>query len=219
MFRNLFIFMILHSVLLHGQLRFTDTGDAAKLPEQLIAKALYSGRLYEPTSLLAGHLTLPFGSVLKVVNQAHTDTLEVVVAHRGPFEGESVIMLSEYAWNKLGLNENNKRVNIVYTGQSSIQSPVLPPGKVFYLLNASRIVPNGYGVQLGVFSHRHNVLNVVDTLESQYKHECILQVVDGETPLYRLIYGRYASSADADTVKQVFTTSFPDCFVVNYNEL
>ena len=56
-----------------------------------------SGEVFDPGALTAAHRTLPFGTVVRVVNLANGRSVEVRINDRGPFKPDRVIDLSRAA--------------------------------------------------------------------------------------------------------------------------
>ena len=62
-----------------------------------------SGTLYDETELTAAHLTLPFGTLLKVTNLTNLKSVIVRVTDRGPYLGNRIIDLSRKAAREIGM--------------------------------------------------------------------------------------------------------------------
>lgn len=63
-----------------------------------------SGRRYNMNELTAAHRTLPFGSLIRVVNERTGTAIIVEVTDRGPFIKKRVIDLSKAAAQKIGVS-------------------------------------------------------------------------------------------------------------------
>lgn len=63
-----------------------------------------SGRRYNMNELTAAHRTLPFGSLIRVVNERTGNAVIVEVTDRGPFIKKRVIDLSKAAAQKIGVS-------------------------------------------------------------------------------------------------------------------
>jgi rare lipoprotein A len=65
-------------------------------------KRAASGERFNQNAMTAAHRTLPFGTVVKVVDQRTGKSVTVKINDRGPFHGSRIIDLSKAAASKLG---------------------------------------------------------------------------------------------------------------------
>lgn len=70
-----------------------------------------SGRKFNNNDLTAAHKTLPFGTMLKVTNEANNKFVIVEVTDRGPFVKGREIDLSKRAFMSIA---SNKKSGVVY---------------------------------------------------------------------------------------------------------
>lgn len=61
-----------------------------------------SGEMMNPDAMTAAHPSLPFGTVVKVVNQRNGRTLALRINDRGPYSGGRIIDVSRAAASELG---------------------------------------------------------------------------------------------------------------------
>jgi rare lipoprotein A len=78
-------------------------GPASFYANSLAGHATASGEPYDPTSLVAAHPDLPFGTMLRVTNPANGLSVEVRVIDRGPFTKGRVIDVSRRAAEALDM--------------------------------------------------------------------------------------------------------------------
>lgn len=64
-----------------------------------------SGEMADPDSLTAAHPSLPFGSMVRVVNQKNGWSVTVRINDRGPFVGGRIIDVTRAAALKLGFRQ------------------------------------------------------------------------------------------------------------------
>jgi rare lipoprotein A len=86
-----------------------------------------SGKTFDTHTMMAAHLTLPFGTKVKVTNMSNHRTCIVEITDRGPYVGNRIIDLSYAAANRLGFAS---------TGTAKVSIEVLPDGEE-YTLNYS----------------------------------------------------------------------------------
>jgi rare lipoprotein A len=66
-------------------------------------KKAASGEVFNQNAMTAAHKSLPFGTIVKVVNQKTGKAVTVEINDRGPYHGGRIIDLSKAAANKLGI--------------------------------------------------------------------------------------------------------------------
>lgn len=78
-----------------------------------------SGERFDQNALTAAHRSLPFGTRVRVTNQANGESVIVRINDRGPFHGNRVIDLSREAAAEIGLlRAGIGRVTIEVLGQA-----------------------------------------------------------------------------------------------------
>jgi rare lipoprotein A len=82
------------------------TGKATWYSDKLDGRTTASGAKYDKHKLTAAHLTLPFGTKVKVTNLSNGKSVVVTINDRGPFgKKERIIDLSRAAAEKIGMIE------------------------------------------------------------------------------------------------------------------
>jgi rare lipoprotein A len=137
-------------------------------------KKTTSGEVYNKNKMTAAHLTLPFGTKVKVTNPVNKKSVIVRINDRGPFGNKDrIIDLSEAAARKIQVHQNgeaNVTVEILSATawleadkkQVLAQVPVTAPEKTGNITNLP-----GYIVQAGSFTDW--ALKLPLTLDSPYK--------------------------------------------------
>ncbi len=78
-----------------------------------------SGEIYDANDTTAAHRTLPFDTVVRVVNTENDSTIHVRINDRGPYVGDRIIDLSRYAAERLDMMEEGTahvRLELVEAG-------------------------------------------------------------------------------------------------------
>jgi rare lipoprotein A (peptidoglycan hydrolase) len=75
--------------------------EASYYGEEFAGRATASGEVFNPAEYTAAHRTLPFGSLVEVVNAASGKSVVVKINDRGPYHGNREIDLSEAAAQKI----------------------------------------------------------------------------------------------------------------------
>ncbi|PYT32327.1 MAG: septal ring lytic transglycosylase RlpA family lipoprotein [Acidobacteria bacterium] len=147
-------------------------------------RAAASGEIYDMEKFTAAHRTLPFGTLVRVINLDNEKTVEVRINDRGPFAGDRIIDLSHAAAQAIGLiGPGLARVRL-----EVMQMPV-----------AAAMVPGYYAVQVGAFQYRGNAERLRAEMEARYG-AARLVLRPGDPPLWRVLVGRAASENDAGTL-------------------
>lgn len=83
-----------------------EKGIASYYHDALTGRQMANGDYYDPTVLTCAHLTLPFGTVVKIASVANPDqSVMAVVTDRGPYVKGRIIDLSRSAAEELGIIE------------------------------------------------------------------------------------------------------------------
>lgn len=76
------------------QTPYTQTGKASYYSSALEGKLTASGESYDSKSCTAAHKTLPFGTIVHVINLENGKAVKVRINDRGPFAPNRIIDLS-----------------------------------------------------------------------------------------------------------------------------
>lgn len=79
------------------------TGLASWYGSRFQGRPTASGEPFDMHSMTAAHRTLPFGTRVRVINEATGQSVIVRVNDRGPFAGKRIIDLSRAAAERIGL--------------------------------------------------------------------------------------------------------------------
>ncbi len=82
--------------------QYSGQGSVGYYGDEFVGKKTASGETYDPNDLTAAHRTLPFGTRLKISNDAG-DFIVVRVNDRGPYHEDRVLDLSKRAFEQLAL--------------------------------------------------------------------------------------------------------------------
>jgi len=140
------------------------------------------GEIYDMEQFTAAHRTLPFGTLVHVVNLDNSKSVDVRVNDRGPFVGDRIIDLSHAAARAIDMiGPGTARVRVEVT-----QMPAAP-------------VPGFFAVQVGAFSIRANAERLCAEMQSRYG-EAHIVLRPGEPPIWRVLVGRAATIDDANSL-------------------
>lgn len=80
-------------------------GPASWYGQEFAGRTTANGEIFDPLLLTAAHRTLPFGTVVDVLNTKNGQNIQVRINDRGPFVGNRIIDVSFAAAEKLGMVE------------------------------------------------------------------------------------------------------------------
>jgi len=101
-------------------------GPASWYGQEFAGRTTANGEIFDPLLLTAAHRTLPFGTVVDVLNTKNGQSVEVRINDRGPFVGNRIIDVSYAAAEKLGMVEGGVapvQLSIVKVGAGEREPP------------------------------------------------------------------------------------------------
>ena len=208
---------------------FKQTGIASFYADKFVGRTTANGEKYKHSKMTAAHKTLPFGTMLKVVNLENGNEVTVRVNDRGPFVEGRIIDLSKSAAKQLDfIQKGLVKVEIVALSSSdesrkpysSLDKPKNSEpmkAKEYYSINVNKEIPNGYGVQIGSFKEMVNLVELANKTSRSYKNKTFVQVsVIQGVKHYKLIVGTMSTAEKADKLKTKVVNDYPDSFVIKF---
>jgi len=153
-----------------------------------------SGEVYDMDDLTAAHPTLPFNTLVRVVNLANDKSIRVRITDRGPFKDGRIIDLSRAAARSIGLIQNGTaQVRLEVIGAFDAGLPVLaaaapPPNS-----------PVTFAVQTGAFRNPGNAERCFGLMKSRY-HSARLVPPDEDSGIWRVLVGSETAREGADAL-------------------
>lgn len=142
-----------------------------------------SGEVYDMEQLTAAHRTLPFGTLVRVVNLENEKMVDVRINDRGPFIDERIIDLSHAA---------AQAIDLIGPGIARVRLEVLlAPAAVISPINSGV-----FSVQVGAFRVRANADRVRAEMEARYG-AARLSLQPGTTDIWRVLVGHEATINEA----------------------
>ena len=177
---------------------FSEEGVASWYGPSFHGQLTSNKEVYNMNEMTAAHKTLPFNTLLKVVNQENGAEAIVRINDRGPFSKDRVIDLSYQAAQKLG---------IIGKGTANVRLVALANGNDD--LGANMGVQDAYAVQVAVFKNPGNANRVGQKLENSR----IKTFYQDGTQYYRVVVGSFTDFDDAlrvrdDVRKQGFSKAY-----------
>jgi len=100
-----------------------EIGVASWYGEEFQGNETASGEIYDLNGLTAAHLTLPFGTIVRVTNLKNNKNILLRINDRGPYIGGRIIDVSLAAAKRLGF---------VYEGITQVRIEVVSYPKSFF---------------------------------------------------------------------------------------
>jgi rare lipoprotein A len=147
-----------------------------------------SGELYDMEEMTAAHPTLPFNTLVRVVNLGNDRSVDVRITDRGPFVDGRIIDLSRAAARTLGLLEaGTARVRVELVG---INQPAVEP-----------TVAVAFAVQTGAFRSQANAERYCGLMRVRYGSARILPI-DSNSGIWRVLAGPESTREEAHALSE-----------------
>lgn len=221
-----FILFFASTILVVGQ---NQTGKASFYADKFEGHPTASGEKYKHSKLTAAHKTLPFGTKVRVTNTGNKKTVEVTINDRGPYVDGRIIDLSKSAAEQLDfLHQGLAEISVEVLdagdgkggGQVKVVNHVAVDEKEFYDFEIERLIPTGYGIQIGTYQELVNLMRMADNLKASYQKKVSVQVkVVNGIKYYGIILGQFSTKEKANDFKEKVKPKFPDAFVVDFGKL
>jgi len=108
---------------------FVEEGVASYYGEEFQGRQTSNGETYDMNQLTAAHRTLPFNTLVKVINVQNGKSVVVRINDRGPFKDDRIIDLSF---------EAAKTIGMIGTGTTNVRLEVLELGDETNIKNSQK---------------------------------------------------------------------------------
>jgi rare lipoprotein A len=154
---------------------FVEEGIASWYGAPFHGRRAADGEIFDMNSLVAAHRTLPFGSIVRVLNLNNGRDVQVRIIDRGPFVGERVLDLARAAAVAL---------DMIGTGTAPVR---------IELISGSNPEAGDFTVQVGAFADPANAQMLRDRLLARYQPIFIQEYDAPSGHFYRVRVGRVPS--------------------------
>jgi len=173
----------------------TQSGLASMYDDRLEGRRTASGERYARRELTAAHRTLPFGTLVHVVNRENGRSVVVRVNDRGPFVAGRIIDLSDAAARALDMRDDG----LVGVDLFPVDTPA-------YVAEQPRqrggrtegTATTGFAVQLGSFQDRRAAVRMAGSLRGAWVQQTDVQ----GRALYRVYFGTFEGPDEARAAQQ-----------------
>jgi rare lipoprotein A len=224
----------------------TELGVASFYDDKFEGRVTASGQTFSQSKLTAAHRTLPFGSVVKVINLVNNLSVEVTINDRGPFVSDRIIDLSKSAAKKIGfIGDGTIRVKLEVVSipdandqktekkelTQSVQKEKVEIKKEekqqeiyeginpeYYKIQSQSIDPKGFGIQVASYQEAANLVKRCAEISTQISKDVIIQVAgNSDAKVYRIIIGPFETREEAENFNQKLN-DFKGSFVIRLDK-
>lgn len=190
--------MMLASSILILPLLAGETGLASWYGGKFQGRPTANGEIFDTNKLTAAHKSLPFGTMVKVVNSANSKSVVVRINDRGPFVEGRIIDLSRAAAEAIGLTKSG-------VAEVSLSIVKMGNGETYHKKTAAN-----YSIQVGAFQNPVYARN----LQIQLRNKGIETVLDESTSgLFRVVVAGVPADLVDEIREDLAAAGFPDVFV------
>ncbi|MBL6449887.1 septal ring lytic transglycosylase RlpA family protein [Fulvivirga sp. 29W222] len=200
-----------------------EQGKASFYANKFEGRPTASGEKYRHNKLTAAHRTLPFGTMVKVINLANSKSVTVRVNDRGPFIKGRIIDLSKSAAQKLDFirqGTTNVKIEVISVEDTGAEPDITssPKNVKYYSLKIDTVEPSGFGIQIGSYQEMENLINAAADLKQKYSKEVTIKQKEMDSiKIYSLIIGHFTKREEADAFRKKIQKKHPDSFIVDYS--
>lgn len=182
---------------------FSEEGVASWYGPTFHGQLTSSKEVYDMNGMTAAHKTLPFNTMVKVINLENGAQAVVRINDRGPFSKQRVIDLSYKAAKKL---------RIVGKGTANVRLVTLPPGKDKVVNNTG--TPETYTVQVAVFKNSDRANQTGEKLENSR----VKPFYHDGSQYYRVMVGSFtAFEAALKARDEMRKQGYPKAYIIPNN--
>lgn len=174
-----------------------ETGLASWYGHPYHGRPAADGEIYDMEKLTAAHRTLPFGTMVRVVNLTNGKTVDVRIIDRGPFVENRIIDLSHAA---------AQAIQLIGPGVAPVRLDILS-------VPAVNAASNWFGVQAGAFLDAGRAEQLRTTLEREFGPAQLVQRADSPA-FWRVVVGRVPSQQAAAELAERVRAETGAAFVV-----
>ncbi|WP_340105793.1 septal ring lytic transglycosylase RlpA family protein [Rhodohalobacter sp. 8-1] len=160
-----------------------QTGKASWYGPGFHGRLTSSRERYDQDKLTAAHRTLPFDTIVEVVNKENNETVEVRINDRGPYAGNRIIDLSRAAADEIGMIDE---------GVAEVELILVEAGGPM----PEDINQRTYTIQLGEYNLESYAAQFADEVGDGVRVEQRFPR-GNDQPVYMIYYGSYTSMSSA----------------------
>lgn len=180
--------------------RVIEQGEASWYGPGFHGRQTANGERYDQNALTAAHKTLPFNTIVRVLNLNNGKSVVVRINDRGPYAEGRVIDLSR---------EAASRIDMLDSGVAPVRIILVRSEEPIRTRGPGSIQKEEFTIQLGSYNRRADA----ESFSRQIRGSRVVTArVDGRT-VYRVYYGRYPDARSAQRDLSRLQRRGYDCFV------
>ncbi len=177
-----------------------DQGEASWYGPGFHGQQTANGETYNQNELTAAHRTLPFDTIVRVINIENGKSVTVRINDRGPYARGRIIDLSQ---------EAARRVDMIDSGVASVRLVLVSSKVPVRTRGSGSIRREEFTIQLGSYNNRSDA----EAYASKIRRSRVVSAnVDNRT-VYRVYYGQYRNTRDANRVLEQLQSRGHEGFV------
>lgn len=162
---------------------YREVGLASWYGEEYHGRLTANGEIYDMYASTAAHRTLPFHTVVRVVNLENGKVTKARINDRGPFIPGRIIDLSKKGAQEIGiLSTGTARVSLEVIGFTGKSPPSLE---------------GAFTIQVGAFRDEENARRLQEGLQKRHRQVHITLWENNNQRLYRVRVGSFRSETEA----------------------
>ncbi len=180
--------------------RYKEVGLASWYGEEYHGRPTASGEQYDMYAPTAAHRTLPFHTIVRVVNLENGQVTKARINDRGPFIPGRIIDLSRKGAQDIGiLHTGTARVTVEVIGFAGRTPPSLE---------------GTFTIQVGAFVEKRNAQRLQEELQKRHKQVRIVLWQSNRQQFYRVRVGSFGTEAEARRYGELLRQENLPVFVV-----
>ncbi len=184
--------------------------------EEFAGRKTSSGAIFDPNKYTAASRTLPFGTILEVMNTRTGKSVLVMVNDRGPFKEGRILDLSRKAAEEIDMIREGVgfcKIKIVQLGDGTFSEEKY--NKMIGLQKSSEVTYE-FAIQVGAFTNKQRALDIQKKLEQDgFQNVYITQKLIDNVIFNRVRIGDFSSQEEAIKIKEILKSKGYDTYMVS----
>ena len=177
-----------------------------------------NGERFDSGDLTAAHKTLPFGSLVRVVDERTGRAVLVRINDRGPYSGGRILDLSEGAARRLGITGRgtcSARLELYSSGSRKDAEVSIP---TTFDAEARAVAPHGFTVRLLETANYSQASALVKKLRDNGDEQIFLsQIRSGSTMNYQVTLGLFSSELACRNLLEELSQDFSTARMIRFD--
>lgn len=97
----------------------------------------------------------------------------------------------------------------------NINMDTLAGAESYYQILCGKVMPKGWAIQLSGFENAAGMLDYLSSIDSTFRDKIMVKTqTNGKKMHYKILSAPYETRQEAEKAKNIFTKSFPGCFII-----